>query len=258
MLVGCATAPRTSVIGIATEQSLSSVRSSRATRIEQYVDAKALRAAHSVGLPEVSSAHGALITPITEVQAQLVENHAGRELCVNVGQYFRIDPNAPDLFLRVVLTQLNPTSPAASGVSAVMGVMVPGPFRLPAGLGGLAAEGSAQSADGKQRLVKRWSKGANAIMDDEMMSAIGDAYQLADSFADDFARTLVQPLGAQTKARAKLDRKTREVNRQLCDQRFGRASLVGRGASMLLPLSPEAIDQGAPAQLLLLEDEPGN
>ncbi|MBK8068893.1 MAG: hypothetical protein IPK27_15120 [Rhodanobacteraceae bacterium] len=53
-------------------------------------------------------------------------------------------------------------------------------------------------------------------------------------------------------ARAGLQRKRQadavvKANRALCAERYGSVNLAGRGASIFLPLAPEAIDPGPPA-----------
>jgi len=247
LLGGCASAPKNAVVGIEAQQELSSLRNDRSQRVDQYLDAPRVARARSVRLPEVMVAPGALDAGVTATQGALVANRAGRELCGNLSKYFSVRKRKADLHLQIVLTQIRATSAGASGASALIGLAVPGPFRLPAGLGGLSAEASAASADGTQRLLTRWSKGANPILDDARISSIGDAYQLADTFADSFARTLIQPTDAhKKKPRVRLASDLITRNQQRCDARFGRASLAGRGASLILPLAPEAIDAGAP------------
>ena len=248
-LAGCASAPASKKVGINAAGELTSVRQNRSGSIEQFVDSAALQQAASVSLPKVSVVDGAYEPPITDLQAGLVANQAGRQLCAKLGRYFVINEQAPDLRLQVVVTKIAATSRGASGVSALVGVVSPVPFRLPTGLGGLAIEGSAESPDGAQRLLQRWAKGANPIFNRAKVSLIGDAYQLAGSFAKNFAKTLLLAARVDpSKALARLDRKAVKTNQLLCDAQFGRANLAGRGASILLPLSPESIDAGTPVQ----------
>lgn len=182
---------------------------------------------------------------ISDEQAALVANRAARDLCNGLARHLRIDEHAPDLRVDVVITAIRPTSSAAAGLSALLGVWVPGPLRLPAGLGGLAADGAARK--GEEPVLLHWAEGAGAITEDAKISSIGDAYQLAGDFADDFVDALVDPRGAEAQDRPRVDDATRDANEALCLARFGRASITGRGASLLLPLSPESIDAGAPA-----------
>lgn len=249
MLSACATAPSNMQKGIETEQQLSNKKEGRNSSIKQFVDKTKLGSIESLGLPKVVIADGIVNEKITQAQADLVVNRAGRDACRQLANYFDIrrDEDKPDLNLQFVVTAINPTNSAASGVSAVLGAAVPGPFRLPAGLGGFAADGSASDVDGNQIVVTKWAKGANAFINDAKVSTIGDAYQLAGSFGIFFAKLLISPDGTKSKKRITLDKTSVENNKNLCDIRFGKASLAGRGASLLLPLSPEAIDAGAPA-----------
>lgn len=220
-LQGCASAPKPEVRGISDQRPMTTLRDEDFARIERFVDADAVLAARSAGLPSVRIAADAVGAGINPEQAALVANRVARDLCNGLARYVRIDERAPDLRVDVVITAIRPTSSTAAGLSALLGVWVPGPFRLPAGLGGFAADGAARKG-GEPVLLLHWAEGAGAITEDAKISSIGDAYQLAGDFADDFVEAL-------------------------CLARFGRASITGRGASLLLPLSPESIDAGAPA-----------
>ena len=210
-------------------------------------------AAESVGLPNVRVAEGALGDGITAEQAELVANRAARDVCMQLARRYRIEPDAPDLAIELLVTAIRPTSSGAAGASALIGVFVPGPFRLPAGLGGFAADGAVR-ADGEDVVVLRWAEGAGAITEDAKVSTIGDAYQLAGEFADDLVAALRDPKGSGGDSRPLLAADVRQAGDDLCEARFGRANLAGRGASILLPLSPEAIDAGAPER----EDDAGD
>jgi hypothetical protein len=244
-LIGCASAPAPRGLGIQSTVPLEVIKAERSQRIELYARAEVLNGAQSAALPQVEIADGAHDQTITDEQAALVANRAAREVCRNLAARMALteDSAAADLRIALMITDIRPTSAGAAGASAAIGVAVPGPFRLPTGLGGLAADGAAyRGAD--TVLLKRWAKGANAVMDDAKVSAIGDAYQLADRFADSFTDTLLKP--DATPRRARLNETERARNQALCDARFGRASVAGRGASFVLPLAPEAIDAGAP------------
>lgn len=244
-LAACASAPKPSATGIRSEQPMAVLKDEGYAKVERFVDADAVLAARSVGLPRVRIADGAAGEGITPAQAALVANRAARDTCQQLARRYRIDPEAPDLDIEIVVTAIAPTSSGAAGASAVLGVFVPGPFRLPAGLGGFAADGAVR-ADRTDVVVLRWAEGAGAITEDAKVSRIGDAYQLAGDFADDLAKALNDPSGAEGETRALLDAAEREAGEAHCVARFGRASVAGRGASILLPLSPEAIDAGAP------------
>jgi Protein of unknown function (DUF3313) len=247
LLSACAAVPKNQKQGIKTERELSKVREERNTSVQKFIDVPAIESAKSLSLPEVMVADGVVSEKITQLQADLVANRAGREMCKDLLDYFEMrNDSSADLKLRVVVTAINPTSSGASGASAVIGTVVPGPFRLPIGLGGLAADASADDAAGKQMLITKWAKGANSITNDAKVSRIGDAYQLAAGFAGIFSKMLINPSDDKKTKRPKLSEAQVENNKQLCEARFGKASVAGRGASLLLPLAPEAFDSGAP------------
>ncbi|HAI58537.1 MAG TPA: hypothetical protein DCM32_01480 [Xanthomonadaceae bacterium] len=245
LLQGCASAPKPPTRGIADERPMQTLRDEPFAQSERFLDADAVLAANRIGLPAVRVADGAAAEGISAAQAALVANRAARATCAGLARHFVIDPQVPELAIELVVTSIRPTSAAAAGASALLGVFVPGPFRLPAGLGGLAAD-AAVRRDGEPVMVLHWAEGADAITEDAKISPIGDAYQLADGFADDVVAALVDPRGDDAPDRPRLDAATREANSALCLARFGRASVAGRGVSILLPLAPEAIDAGAP------------
>ncbi len=242
---GCASAPKDLVAGISSEQPTQTIRDKSYARAQRYLDAAAILRAHSLALPRIRVAEGAVGAGISAEQADLVANRASREVCLRLAPYMRLDDAGSDLEIELRVTAIRATSAVASGISAGLGVFVPGPFRLPAGLGGFAADGVARQG-GRDLLVLRWAEGANAVTDSAKVSTIGDAYQLAAQFAADFSNSLVDPKGSAGSRRPRLDDTLVKANYARCQDRFGKASLAGRGASLLLPLSPEAIDSGAP------------
>jgi len=245
LLAGCASAPKAPREGFSTLRTLETVRDEPHARIARFLDAEVVLAAQSVSPPRFLVAEGAAGEGIDASRAVLVANRAARDLCTGLAPYFRITETDPELELALYVTAIEPTSPGAAGVSELIGVFVPGPFRLPAGLGGFAADGVARRS-GEDLFVLRWAEGANPVTEGARVSRIGDAYQLAGDFADDFAEALNDPQGRGAEGRARLDAVTIEANRALCLARFGRTSVAGQGASILLPLAPEAIDPGPP------------
>jgi hypothetical protein len=245
LLAACASAPQRTVTGIATSKPMAMLKDEAYAKADGFVDPERVLAAQSVGLPKVRVVEGAAGEGITPMQAELVANRAARDTCLQLARYYRIDDERPDLDVELVVTSIVPTSSGAAGASALLGVFVPGPFRLPAGLGGFAADGAAR-AGGEDVVVLHWAEGAGAITEDAKVSRIGDAYQLAGDFADDLTRLLNDPQGRDGETRAVLDAAERDAGEARCTARFGKASVAGRGASFLLPLSPEAIDAGAP------------
>jgi Protein of unknown function (DUF3313) len=247
LLSACAAVPKNQKQGIKTERELSNIRDERNTSLQKFIDMSTIESAKSLSLPEVMVADGVVSDKVTQLQADLVANRAGREICKDLLDYFEMrNDSSADLKLRVIVTAINPTSSGASGASAVIGAVVPGPFRLPIGLGGLAADASADDASGKQMLITKWAKGANSITNDAKVSRIGDAYQLAAGFAGAFSKMLINPGDDKKIKRPKLNETLVEKNKLLCEAKFGKASVAGRGASLLLPLAPEAFDSGPP------------
>lgn len=246
LLGACASAPHSTSPAFPTERPLQTVKAERHLTVTRFVDSVALAQAHSVSLPSVSFAPQASDAAISTEQTALVANRAARDLCTRLARNFVLseDPQKADLRIDLQLMAIVPTGRGSAGASAVLGVFVPGPFRLPAGLGGLAMDAAIRSAGGEDVLIERWSRGANAVMDDARVSTIGDAYQLAGSYARELAAVLVEPSPGQK--RSVLDRETIRSGRRLCTENFGSANMAGRGASLLLPLAPEAIDSGKP------------
>ena len=253
LLSACASAPgsRAGMLPVGLE--LETVRERRDSRFERRLDAELVRSATRVGVPRVSVLEAAINDDITAEQAALVANRAGRSLCLRLIGHFEltasngVDSEPGDLQLHLILTELQPTSVGLAGTSALMGVLVPGPFRLPAGLGGLSAEGEALLADAPA-LQLRWSKGANSMLDGAQMSTIGDAYHLANDLGKDYANSLIEALADVGGRKERISPERMDRNRSLCRSAFGEASLAGRGAAWLLPLAPESIDEGAPVE----------
>jgi len=254
LLGACASASKMAQHGISTDRELTSVRAEAYARADRFLDVDAVLAARSATLPRIVVADGAAGEDITPAQAALVANRAARDVCNALAPHLELVERDGDLDVELHLIALQPTSRGVAGVSEVIGYFAPVSVRLPAGLGGLAIDGVARGADGDV-LVLRWAEGANPVTEDAKVSRIGDAYQLAGDFADDFAAGLVDPRAAAGDRRPRLDEATVDANRVACLARFGRANPAGRGASILLPLAPEAIDAGAPAEAT--DDERG-
>jgi hypothetical protein len=259
LLSACAGVPKNQKEGIKTERELSKVREERNASMQKFVNVAAVESARSLGLPSVKIADGVINEKITQGQADLVSNRAGREVCKDLANYFEMrETDTADLKLQIIVTAINPTNAGASGASSVVGVFVPGPFRLPIGLGGLAVDGSAEDLAGKQMIVTKWAKGANSFTNDAKVSSIGDAYQLAAGFAEAFSKLLINPGNDKKVKRVKLTQLQIDNNKNLCEIRFGKASVAGRGASLLLPLAPEAYDSGAPKRVIQEKSETSN
>jgi hypothetical protein len=258
VLSGCASVPAPREGVLAAERPLETIDASRHRQVAQFVDADALRATPRIALPAVEIAGGAHGPRIEPAQAALVANHAARSLCLGLSRHAELAAApAPDaLQPRIVVTAIEPTSGAAAGASSVIGIFVPGPFRLPAGLGGLAVDAELRDPRAGQVAAMRWARGANAVTQDAKVSAIGDAWQLAGRFGEEFARAVLDTDPARAGLqRARLSDAAISANRAACAQRFGTVNLAGRGASLLLPLAPEAIDPGPPGAAVAVGDD---
>lgn len=246
LLAACATAPRTQERAILSGKSLATVVDKQHHQVEQDIDLAAVARIGKFAPPTVEVAPGAAGAGISEQQARLVANNAARSLCRSIGRYVPLDDTgSADGRLRLVLTSIVPTGRTVAGASSVIGFFTPGPFRLPAGLGALAGDGEIIGPDGQVAMM-RWSRGANPVTNGAKVSTIGDAWQLAARFGEEFANAAVDADPERTGVqRATLDAESRKANQKICDARFGRVNAAGRGASFLLPLSPESMDAGA-------------
>lgn len=227
----------------------------------RFLDAPAVQAVTRLAPPSFSVAEGAAGAGVDAAQATLVANRAARDICTALAPFYEISEEAPELRLELRVTAVQPTSATAAGFSELIGVFVPGPFRLPAGLGGFAADAVARraaQAEGGEVLILRWAEGANPVTEGARVSRIGDAYQLAGDFADDFSDALIDPLGREGERRPRLPAAQIEANEALCLARFGRVNVAGQGASILLPLAPEAIDPGPPVPAPQEPESPEN
>jgi hypothetical protein len=70
------------------------------------------------------------------------------------------------------------------------GVPVPTP-RIPIGLGSLSVEAEARGRDNRQVAAMIWGRGANFMSGSARISSSGDAYELADTFGEDFSTLLI-------------------------------------------------------------------
>ncbi len=247
LLSACASAPKLEQSGFTSPVALAPVREDSHARIDRYLEPSMLAAARSIAPPQVLPGIDLADPAISVEQSALVANRAARDLCRRLSSHFLIVRDEPAADLRIELQPIGmrATGRGAAGFSALADIVVPGPFRLPAGLGGLAMAARITAADGQPVMVETWSRGANAVTDNPQISSIGDAYQLAGTYARELARVLTTA-GFDTNApRPRLAQDQIKAGRALCQERFGAASMAGRGAAWLLPLAPEAIDDGA-------------
>lgn len=183
-------------------------------------------------LPEASILEGAHDEAITAAQAALVANHAARSVCLTLAPWLQWVAEGEGG--RIAL-QVRRVAASSSGM-ALVDTVLPGPMRLPVGLGALEIATRVEDAAGVPLLEMQWARGANPLLHRSRASSIGDAWELAPSHARDL-RDALAPSAASGQPDA-----IREANIAACEERFGRVSVAGRAASMILPLPPEAID----------------
>jgi len=251
LITGCASAPRLSTNPIPSDtyppaevlRDTERAYVARQWNPDEWQDVQSLML-----LPSQTPTH---INGLTSTQIDLVANRAIREICLDLAPYYALTDSQPDAIVQVTLEHIELTSKGAAGVSEILGLFVPGPFRLPTGLGGLAMTGQAFTPQGGT-YVLTWREGAGAFTESAKLSPIGDAYQLAHEFSKDFVHPLtILNDHAQTpsskKERLRLDSSAITANLNWCRVQFGEVSAAARTSSFVLPLSPESIDSGRPA-----------
>jgi hypothetical protein len=247
LLGACASVPQTSGDPLANDKPLESVSDGQGRRVSRYVDGALLAPLVAYALPDIDLQLPQAREDISPQQLAIISNALNRSICTRLGQYLTAEPNPTEsaLKIEIALTGITPTSKALSGISAALGTVVPGPFRIPLGMGAIALDARA-STNGQTAAFMRWAKGANPVLNSAKVSTIGDAYDLVDTFAREFGQLLLHGT-SKVKTREKLPGDLIAANEVLCESRFGSVDLVGKGASFLLPLSPEFIDKGKPA-----------
>lgn len=176
---------------------------------------------------------------ISEVQAGVVATHAARSVCLVLSPWVRWVDDDDAGRIALDLRRIGQSSSGLAATSAVIDAVVPGPFRLPAGLGALEVDSRIEAADGTPVLELRWARGANPLLHRARASSIGDAWELAPSHARDLKAALAALAALRPVAQAD---EVRKANLAACNARFGEVSVAGRAASLFVPLSPEALD----------------
>lgn len=245
-LNACASVPQTSGVQLVSDKPLETITDEQGRNVSRYVDAARLSEIKSYVLPEINLTLPAENPDISKEQLALISNALNRSICTRLGQYLTAgtDASGNAMLLEVSLTGITPTSKSIARLSAAIDTFVPGPFRIPVGMGAIALDARA-SNDEATLAFMRWAKGANPVFNSAKVSSIGDAYALSEIFTREFSRLLLQGAGGEEK-RAKLPKQEIESNENLCETRFGKVDLVRKGASFLIPLSPEFIDKGKP------------
>lgn len=197
VLAGCASVPLKQGGTLSSYDKLGEPKGSL-SKSRIYVDGAGLAPLKTARIMPTTFAFGALPRVADAADRALVANAIDRALCVALSDRYEMVPGeqGADLTVRTAITDIVPTNKAMAGVSTVVslgtGFVLPvGIPRLPVGLGGLAVEAEAVDRAGVQRAAMVWSRGANSIQDDPLVSEVGDAYGLSADFGSEFARILV-------------------------------------------------------------------
>ena len=197
VMAGCASVPLKQGGTLSSYDRLGEPKGSL-SKARVYVDGTGLAPLKTARIMPTTFAFGALPRVANAADRALVANAIDRALCVALSDRYEMVPGGQgaDLTVRTVITDIVPTDKTMAGVSAVVSlgtdfVLPVGIPRLPVGLGGLAVEAEALDRTGVQRAAMVWSRGANSIQDDPLVSEVGDAYGLSADFGSEFARILV-------------------------------------------------------------------
>jgi hypothetical protein len=246
LLNACASVPKSNDNPLATDKVLESVSDEQGRRVSRFVDGALLAPLTAFALPEIKLEVPEARKDISTQQLAILSNALNRSVCDRLSQYLvaEPEPSPTALKIEIALTGITPTSKTISGISAAADFFVPGPFRIPVGMGAIALDARA-STDGNTAAFMRWAKGANPVFNSAKVSSIGDAYDLVDTFTREFGQLLLQGT-SKVKIRQKLPDDLIEANETLCESRYGKVDPIGKGASVLVPLPPEFIDKGKP------------
>jgi hypothetical protein len=235
------------------------------------VDKDAVLAARTVLIVPTSFAAAAASAKLSARDRRLVANAVDRAVCIGLSDRFHIvvPPQTADLTVHVTVANIVPTDETAAAATKVLeigqsvltntGVVetsIPIPsVRVPIGLGGIALEGEAVDPTGQQKAAMLWAKGASSFFGNTTrVSPVGDAYELASDFGDDFSELLVMgddpfhfklpSLPYMHRLKSKFGGAPKE---SACDA-FGRKGVTDMVAGEF-GLPPEWTDDGAQADL---------
>lgn len=177
------------------------------TKARVSVDKPSILAAKTVLIVPTTFSAAAASSKLSERDRRLVANAVDRSVCIGLSDRFHIvlPPQNADLTVHISIANVVPTDETAAATSKVLDIgktvltgsgvvdtAVPIPsVRVPIGLGGIALEGEAVDPTGQQNAAMLWAKGATSFFSTTRVSPVGDAYELASSFGDDFSELLV-------------------------------------------------------------------
>ncbi len=209
LVSACATVPLQQTGSLSSYEGLQPADSKfngRKSRV--HVDKDAVLAAKTVFIVPTSYSADAALAKLSARDRRLVANAVDRSVCIALSDRFHIvsSPHTADLAVHVTIASIVPTDEVAAATSTVIDVgksvlshtgvletSVPIPsVRVPIGLGGIALEGEAIDPTGQQKAAMLWAKGASSFFGNATrVSRVGDAYELASDFGDDFSELMV-------------------------------------------------------------------
>jgi hypothetical protein len=204
----CAAVPLAQTGSLSSYERLQPVDGKFGRKSRVHVDKDAVLAARTVLIVPTSFAGEAASAKLSPRDRQLVANAVDRSVCIALSDRFHIvlPPQTADLKVHVTVASIVPTDEVAAAATTVLDVSksvlshtgvletsVPIPsVRVPIGLGGIALEGEAVDPSGRQTAAMLWAKGARSFFGNTTrVSPVGDAYELATDFGDDFSELLV-------------------------------------------------------------------
>lgn len=196
-LAACATTT-TQTGFLSSYEGLAPVQDGAGAVVQQRVAADALAGLTAVRVEPTIVKPAVLGGRITAANAGAVAAEIDRQLCLELSERLPVTQEAgPGVaVVRAAVTAIQPTGAVASVLSAAASQAIPGPgsVRAPVGLGGLSAELEALAPMGKEQIAAlAWSRRARVVMDNGSLSAIGDAWALAEPFADAAGRLVDAP-----------------------------------------------------------------
>jgi hypothetical protein len=206
LLPACATVPLTETGSLSSYERLQP-SDGLLTKARVSVDKEAVLGARTVRIVPTTFSPATATTRLSEADRRLVANAVDRSVCIGLSDRFHIvpPPHTADLTVHVSIASILPTDEVAAAATKVIDVgqsivtntgvvesSVPIPsLRVPIGLGGIALEAEAADPTGYQRAAMLWARGANSFFGTTRVSPVGDAYELAANFGDDFSELLV-------------------------------------------------------------------
>jgi hypothetical protein len=249
LLAACVSAPTTRSGALTSYEGLAPSNGLQ-TKSQLRVNRDALLAAKTVRIAPTRFDAG-VGAELTEAHRALVANRIDRALCRRLsGRLDVVDPEtSADLSVQATITHVDQTGRVASGASVVASFVNPVPMvspRVPLGLGSLTVEAEALDPAGRQEAAIVWSRKAQpiAMMGGATVSEVGDAYQFAGAFGENFGDLVTTgqtPFGRAPRPKLpKLGGKRDEA----CEA-YGRGPGVAGFLAENLGLPPAWTDKGA-------------